>query len=98
MTGDWNGTSGHLAIGGGWDTGSGTLTTIDSHTGAWWSVTPYTPTYTYHSHTCWHPSPAAHEHDYRQAEGDEHRHLLFCRSCGETKALKARGKRKGALT
>lgn len=56
----------------------------------------------YHYHGCgcgttyisW-PAPTPHQHDYQQANG-EYEHLLYCRTCGETKRLnKAKAKAAG---
>ena len=83
------------ATGGGWDTGSGSLTigtgTSDTTVvGGWWPDT----TYHYHWNGCGcgvHVvGRSTHQHDYQQAQGSAYEDTLFCRTCGDTKRLKPR--------
>lgn len=78
----------------------------DSWTGTIVTTTDYTtyPDTTHHWHwngcgcgTVFYTSPTstAHEHDYQQAQGEEYYDVLFCRTCGDTKRLKATEAKEG---
>lgn len=61
---------------------SPTLTGIDSLT---WGTTHYCyPGCWQHSSVVYISGPVGHEHDFSRVKGER---LLFCRRCGETKAL-----------